>query len=191
MSIQNATLRPALTLAAAVVLAGCAGAQSDFQCNATAGDTCMTMEAANDRARELAAPVKPGAGALPRLADRPAAPAAPAGSTEAIKGRAVTLVKAAEPADSTQAQGSGAVIKTAASAGTPLLRPVPRAVIPVSAQVPEPCAACGNVPAVRSSAVTASVWIAPYVDDADVLHQPGRVSFVATPSRWHLPAQAE
>jgi len=52
MSIQNATLRPALTLAAAVVLAGCAGAQSDFQCNATAGDTCMTMEAANDRARD-------------------------------------------------------------------------------------------------------------------------------------------
>lgn len=178
MSIQYATLRPALTLAAAVVLAGCAGAQSDFQCDATAGDTCMTMEAANDRARELAAPVKPDAGALPRLAERQAASVVPA---------AVTRTVFPEPLTG----GVPSAVKPAESTGGRLLLSVPRALIPASVHASEPCAACGNVPAVRSAAVTASVWIAPYVDDADVLHQPGRVYFVATPSRWRLPAQAE
>lgn len=154
MTVTYECIRPALLLAAAVVLAGCAGAQSDFQCGATAGDTCMTMEAANDRARELAAPVKQAAGALPRLADRQATvPAA---------------LSAAKPA------GSG------------LLRPV-------AGGQPHNVAVTTDADAVpvRSPEITAGVWIAPWTDDAGVLHEPGRLSFVAVPSRWRLPAGGE
>jgi conjugal transfer pilus assembly protein TraV len=35
----------------------------------------------------------------------------------------------------------------------------------------------------------ATLWIAPWIDDADVFHQPGRVSFVLTPGTWQLPQQ--
>jgi len=178
MSIQYATLRPALALAAVAVLAGCAGAQSDFQCDATAGDTCMTMEAANDRARELAAPVKPGVGALPSLAERHAASVVPAAVTRNVSPEPLT-------------GGAPSAVKSAGSAGGRLLLPAPRTPMPASAHVLEACAACGNVPAVRTLAVTAGVWVAPYVDDAGVLHQPGLLSFVAVPSRWRLPADGE
>ena len=176
MNIQYAALRPALLLAAAAALAGWAGAPSDFQCDAPAGHPCSTMEAANDRARELAAPVKPGAGALPSLAERQAARVdqpAPVNSSEPVTGGAPAAVTPAEPA------------------GSRLLRPVPRTLMPASAHVSEACAACGSVPAVRTLAVTAGVWVAPYVDDAGVLHQPGRLSFVAVPSHWRLPADGE
>jgi conjugal transfer pilus assembly protein TraV len=35
-----------------LLLSGCAGTQSDFTCHATSSDTCMTMEEANQRARQ-------------------------------------------------------------------------------------------------------------------------------------------
>lgn len=33
------------------LLTGCAGAKSDFECNATSSDSCMTIDAANNMAR--------------------------------------------------------------------------------------------------------------------------------------------
>lgn len=56
-------------LAGVVLLAGCAGAKSDFECNATSSDSCMTIDAANNLARQKAkeAEVKPGATSLPAL----------------------------------------------------------------------------------------------------------------------------
>lgn len=55
----------------ALLLSGCAGTSSEFECNATTSDTCMTMHQANDKAKlkEEGDTVKPDAGALPRLAD--------------------------------------------------------------------------------------------------------------------------
>ncbi|EAC0381468.1 hypothetical protein E0669_21950 [Salmonella enterica subsp. enterica serovar Typhimurium] len=57
-------------LAGVVLLAGCAGAKSDFECSATSSDSCMTIDAANNMARQKAkaAAVKPGAASLPVLA---------------------------------------------------------------------------------------------------------------------------
>lgn len=158
MTVTYECIRPALLLAAAVVLAGCAGAQSDFECGATAGDTCMTMEAANDRARALAAPVKPAAGALPRLADR----------------------QAAMPAALPTAGGQVSTVSLKAEQAADAVPAVSVTVTPAADAVP-----------VRSPEITAGVWIAPWTDDAGVLHEPGRLSFVAVPSRWRLAAGGE
>ncbi|MGG7695275.1 type IV conjugative transfer system lipoprotein TraV, partial [Klebsiella aerogenes] len=53
------------------LLTGCAGTETDFQCNATTSDTCMTMEQANEKAKakEERSEAKTVAAGLPRLAD--------------------------------------------------------------------------------------------------------------------------
>ena len=43
---MNKTVPVALTLASLLTLSGCAGTTSDFECNATTSDTCMTIEQA-------------------------------------------------------------------------------------------------------------------------------------------------
>ena len=60
---MNKTVPVALTLASLLTLSGCAGTTSDFECNATTSDTCMTIEQANEKAKRLeeASAVKPGA----------------------------------------------------------------------------------------------------------------------------------
>jgi conjugal transfer pilus assembly protein TraV len=40
-----------IPLGSALLLTGCAGTETDFQCNATTSDTCMTMEQANEKAK--------------------------------------------------------------------------------------------------------------------------------------------
>lgn len=54
-----------------LLLSGCAGTNSDFECDATTSDTCMTMEQANEKAKKLEQPAdaKPAAASLPRLAE--------------------------------------------------------------------------------------------------------------------------
>ena len=60
-----------IPLGSALLLTGCAGTETDFQCNATTSDTCMTMEQANEKAKakEERSEAKPVAAGLPRLAD--------------------------------------------------------------------------------------------------------------------------
>ncbi|MGP8847352.1 type IV conjugative transfer system lipoprotein TraV, partial [Enterobacter hormaechei] len=50
---MNKTVPVALTLASLLTLSGCAGTTSDFECNATTSDTCMTIEQANEKAKRL------------------------------------------------------------------------------------------------------------------------------------------
>ena len=52
-----------------LLLTGCAGVKSSFDCDATTSDTCMTMTKANQLARDKAAKQagKPAAGGLPSL----------------------------------------------------------------------------------------------------------------------------
>ncbi len=38
-----------IPLGSALLLTGCAGTETEFQCNATTSDTCMTMEQANEK----------------------------------------------------------------------------------------------------------------------------------------------
>ena len=50
---MNKTVPVALTLASLLTLSGCAGTTSDFECNATTSDTCMTIEQAKAAHPEL------------------------------------------------------------------------------------------------------------------------------------------
>jgi conjugal transfer pilus assembly protein TraV len=56
-----------LLAGSALLLSGCAGVKSSFDCDATTSDTCMTMTKANQLARDKAAKQagKPAAGGLP------------------------------------------------------------------------------------------------------------------------------
>ena len=61
-----------------LLLTGCAGVKSNFDCDATTSDTCMTMTKANQLARDKAAKNtgKSAAGGLPSLVNLPATSAA-------------------------------------------------------------------------------------------------------------------
>lgn len=178
-------LLPALIIAAsATALTGCAGVQSDFECNATAGDSCMTMEDANNKAREMAAPAagKQAATSLPRLVNLPQRLAsAPA-------------IQSAPAAQVAPVISSAPFLKPATAVITPT-QPHPDAVFNAGATgercLPRRCDDAGQARAVRTHEVTASVWIAPWVDTGDVFHQPGRVSFVVSDPHWQLPAVIE
>lgn len=60
-----------IPLLGTLLLYGCAGTSTEFECNATTSDTCMTMEQANEKAKKLerSSEAKPVAASLPRLAE--------------------------------------------------------------------------------------------------------------------------
>lgn len=184
----------------ALLLSGCAGVKSSFDCDATTSDTCMTMTKANQLARDKAAKQagKQAAGGLPSLVNLPATSAAgvPSASRSAVSPPSGTRTVSATPAVSA---GTSAGVKT--NTATSTLTPRPVAVTPVtpvprtnvSAVTPAPscqsvrCDNPGSVHPQRSQDQIATVWIAPWVDSDNAFHQPGRVSFVVSPADWVLP----
>nr|WP_241391394.1 MULTISPECIES: type IV conjugative transfer system lipoprotein TraV [Serratia]ULG12053.1 type IV conjugative transfer system protein TraV [Serratia entomophila]ULG12428.1 type IV conjugative transfer system protein TraV [Serratia entomophila]ULG18376.1 type IV conjugative transfer system protein TraV [Serratia proteamaculans]ULG19651.1 type IV conjugative transfer system protein TraV [Serratia proteamaculans] len=175
----------------ALLLSGCAGVKSSFDCDATTSDTCMTMTKANQLAKDKAAKQsgKPGAGGLPSLVNLPApAPApAPAASRLAVSSPVGTsAVVTPKPLAETTSGGLIAPLAVAnKAAGSTALRPV--TVAPSCQNVR--CDSPGTVHPQRTQDRVATVWIAPWVDSDNAFHQPGRVSFVANPSDWVLPAR--
>lgn len=176
---MNKTAPVALTLASLLTLSGCAGTTSDFECNATTSDTCMTMEQANEKARRLeeASTVKPGATSLPHLAE---------GNFRTLSVQPLTL-----PPEPVHAVASGNTPLT----GTPNnTRPHPHSAsrAPLPSVTPVVAPPRGRVFIVdprplRVGEKTAGLWIAPYIDTQDVYHQPTRVFFVVKPSAWGTP----
>ncbi|EGI9972019.1 type IV conjugative transfer system lipoprotein TraV [Salmonella enterica] len=186
----------------ALLLSGCAGVKSSFDCDATTSDTCMTMTKANQLARDKAAKQagRPAEGGLPSLVNLPATSAA------AVPSASRSVVS---PASGGQVTSNTSVV----SAGTPtgintnaaasILTPRPVAVTPVTpvsrsnVSVVTPALSCqsvrcdnpGSVHPQRSQDQIATVWIAPWVDSDNAFHQPGRVSFVVSPADWVLPAR--
>jgi len=197
-----------LLLAGSVLLlSGCAGVKSSFDCNATTSDTCMTMTKANQLARDKAAKQagKQAAGGLPSLVNLPATSAAtvPSASRSMISAPSGTRVTSNRPA---VAAGAATGISTNAAASTLTPRPfagtpvktIPSSVVyrPVGSVVtPAPscqsvrCDNPGSVHPQRSQDQIATVWIAPWVDSDNAFHQPGRVSFVVSPADWVLPSR--
>lgn len=197
-----------LLLAGSVLLlSGCAGVKSSFDCDATTSDTCMTMTKANQLARNKTAKQvgKQAAGGLPPLVNLPA------NATSAISSAPRSVVTAPSgvgrihPRAGVSA-GSVSGIKTNTATSTLTPRPIagipvtPLARPPVSPPVvsvvtPAPsCLSvrCDNPGAVhpqRSQDRIATVWIAPWVDSDNAFHQPGRVSFVVSPADWVLPSR--
>ncbi|TQN75876.1 UNVERIFIED_ORG: conjugal transfer pilus assembly protein TraV [Citrobacter freundii] len=206
-----------LLLAGSVLLlSGCAGVKSNFDCDASTSDTCMTMTKANQLARDKAAKQagKPAAGGLPSLVNLPAptnaqpVPVRSAISTSSpVPAAATPSVVSPSTATTSWTQAtapvrSGGLLSPRPVAGTPvsttashpvLTSPPVRTVTPVSAPAPScqtvRCDSPGSVHPQRSQDRIATVWIAPWVDSDNVFHQPGRVSFVADPADWVLPSR--
>ena len=175
---MNKTLPFALSLAGILMLAGCAGTASDFECDATTSDTCMTMEHANEKAKRLEeSAVKPDAAALPRLAEgnfrtASAQPLAPsplpvqsvASGSAPVGGAHAVVNPFSRSTDVKPVSSSGPVVAP---------KPTHESIVD-----PRP---------LRLGEKTAGLWIAPYIDTQDVYHQPGRVFFVVKPSAWGKP----
>ncbi|EOX8504855.1 type IV conjugative transfer system lipoprotein TraV [Salmonella enterica] len=154
-----------------LLLSGCAGTNSDFECTATTSDTCMTMEQANEKAKRLeqTEAVKPVAASLPRLAD---------GNFRTVSARAESpvLPVVAKP-----------VMRPPAQA-LPAPRPLFTAAREVKPVVPVSTASPVVPPRpLRTGEQTAALWIAPYIDSQDIYHQPSGVFFVIKPSVWGKP----
>ncbi|EJF5505622.1 type IV conjugative transfer system lipoprotein TraV [Salmonella enterica] len=197
-----------------LLLSGCAGVKSSFDCDATTSDTCMTMTKANQLARDKTDKQagKPAAGGLPSLVNLP-----PQANAQPVPVRSAISMPSPVPAAAapsvvspltaissrTQATApvrSGGLLSPRPVAGAPvsttasrpvLSTPPVRTVTPVSAPSCQTvrCDSPGSVHPGRSQDRIATVWIAPWVDSDNVFHQPGRVSFVADPSDWVLPSR--
>ncbi|EBS1326613.1 type IV conjugative transfer system protein TraV [Salmonella enterica subsp. enterica serovar Muenchen] len=189
--------RITLLLAGCVLLlSGCAGVKSSFDCDATTSDTCMTMTKANQLARDKAAKQaakqagKQAAGGLPSLVNLPPQAASQPVQVRSVNRSASTI----PPGTPSQTGGAPATVTAAATASRPVLTTPPApAVTPVSAPAPScqsvRCDSPGSVHPQRSQDRIATVWIAPWVDSDNAFHQPGRVSFVVSPADWVLPSR--
>lgn len=160
-------VHPLTTVFGILLISGCAATQSDFQCNATTRDSCMTMEQANDKAKGYAEshPIKSAALSLPTLAEgdfraqvAPKSTAASLPKTRWLTSSAPEKRPITPSAPSTTSLTLTAVKPTVA-ASTPL----------------------------RTVDQTARLWIAPYIDNQDVYHHAGWVEFVVTSSHWGNP----
>ncbi|EBT5478236.1 type IV conjugative transfer system lipoprotein TraV [Salmonella enterica] len=156
----------------ALLLSGCAGTNSDFECTATTSDTCMTMEQANEKAKRQEQPetVKPGAVSLPHLAE---------GNFRTTPVQAVSTVT--PPPGKT-------VIAPRSGQKPPAPHPLFTAAREVKTVVPVSTASPVVPPRpLRTGEQTAALWIAPYIDSQDIYHQPSGVFFVIKPSVWGKP----
>ncbi|UVZ93241.1 type IV conjugative transfer system lipoprotein TraV [Enterobacter hormaechei] len=175
---MNRTLPFALSLASVLTLAGCAGTASDFECNATTSDHCMTIEQANEKARRLEeSAVKPDAAALPRLAE---------GNFRTASAQPLTPPPVPAPSvASRSAPPGGSHFVANPFAHSADVKPASQAA-PVVAPQPTYESIVDPRP-LRLGEKTAGLWIAPYIDTRDVYHQPGRVFFVVKPAAWGKP----
>nr|WP_164058114.1 type IV conjugative transfer system lipoprotein TraV [Serratia marcescens] len=166
-------------LGGVLLMAGCAGVSSEFGCNATTSDSCMTMEQANEKAKSLeeGSEAKPAAAALPRLAD---------GDFAAV-GRDTGPVPVSAGSTSRLLPRQGTVSPARALPAYPAIA-APAAIVTTASTCTLPrCAGVGSTRPARQAEQTAQLWIAPWIDSQDVYHQPGKVLFVVKPAVWGKP----
>ncbi|MBH3259153.1 type IV conjugative transfer system lipoprotein TraV [Serratia marcescens] len=175
--MKSLLLFPAL--GGVLLLAGCAGVSSEFGCNATTSDSCMTMEQANEKAKSLeeGSEAKPAAAALPRLAD---------GDFAAV-GRDTGPVPVTVGSTSRLLPRQGTASPARALPAYPAIA-APAAIVTTASTCTLPrCAGVGSTRPARQAEQTAQLWIAPWIDSQDVYHQPGKVLFVVKPAVWGKP----
>lgn len=158
------------------MLTGCAGMNSDFDCNKTTTDQCLSMSDASKLASQ-------GKSLDDLTAEKKASPK-PAGetlTTPANTRPAVSparKISAATPAPRPALSAPGT---RSALTGHPVSITAHTATQPVR---PADYASAGHVSAQRIPDSTQRLWIAPWVDEQDSFHQPAVVEFVKQPSRW-------
>ncbi|HAU5565829.1 TPA: type IV conjugative transfer system protein TraV [Serratia fonticola] len=154
-------------------LTGCAGMNSDFDCNKTATDQCLSMSEASKLASK-------GQSLDDLTAQKEAAPK-PAAEALATPGNVKPAVNPYRPVSAatlTPRPVSGQTL----SADSLRASTVPvRTAAPV---VPGDDSGPGQVDVRRIPDATQRLWIAPWVDEQDSFHQPAVVEFVKQKSSW-------
>lgn len=165
------------------MLTGCAGMNSDFDCNKTATDQCLSMADASHLAAKGKSLDDLTAGG--RLPPKPVAESL--GSPANIKpnispDRAINVASIApRPIAGPIVGSNGSMLKglaPASGAATTTYTATSRPVTPID------YAGAGHVDAKRIPDATQRLWIAPWVDEQDSFHQPAVVEFVKNKSRW-------
>ncbi|WP_370605725.1 type IV conjugative transfer system lipoprotein TraV [Citrobacter braakii] len=181
-----------IPLCGILLLSGCAGTASDFECNATTSDTCMTMEQANEKAKRVEAQntVKQDATSLPRLAEGNFRTTPVPVVTQTVHPVSIPVASTGTPQKMLAPRPlytPPVGVKTVSS-GSVAPRPVLSSVVPVRSVTPVSEAARAVPPRpLRVGEQTAALWIAPYIDNQDIYHQPSSVFFVIKPSVWGKP----
>lgn len=159
------------------LLAGCsAGLKDSFDCNATAQDSCMTMEEANQKAAQKIQVTSPSA---QQHRSAPSSTALPV-----LAPLATPVVPIA----------TAAVKTVTSSPDTPVIRPsrmlsatsIPSVSIERGDAEREDM---GRGQPQRLPTSTARLWIAPWVDEHDNLYQSAVVSFVVKQGEWRVLSQ--
>jgi conjugal transfer pilus assembly protein TraV len=155
-------------------LTGCAGMNSDFDCNKTTTDQCLTMTEANKLAAQGKSlddlnadkTVKKSAGeTLPAL--RNTAPAVSPYRPISVAATGATVTKPFTPTTSSTSLLTG--------------KPVSPTLIYEPART---TADAGQIVTQRIPDATQRLWVAPWIDTDDNLHQPAVVEFVKNKSHW-------
>ncbi|WP_272668114.1 type IV conjugative transfer system lipoprotein TraV [Providencia sp. PROV117] len=182
-----------LILGALTLLAGCtAGMKDSFDCNATAQDSCMTMEEANQKAAQQNITwnhPSNGEGAsqkrveLPRLAPL-ATPTVPVVTTASPAQSVRTAVQ--DNRASSQSVGQLGAFKPSSAS---VKKSVPSNALPPIQHTAQTWSSWGDIgmaPPQRLPTTTARLWIAPWIDEQDNLYQPAVVSFVVKDGQWRV-----
>lgn len=182
-----------LILGALTLLAGCtAGMKDSFDCNATAQDSCMTMEEANQKAAQQNFTWNHPANVegisqkrveLPRLAPL-ATPTVPVVTTASPAQSIRTAVQ--DNRTSSQTVNALGVFEQPAA---PVKKSVPPHSLPPVQHPKQTWASWGDIgmaPPQRLPTTTARLWIAPWIDEQDNLYQPAVVSFVVKDGQWRV-----
>lgn len=157
-------------------LTGCAGMNSDFDCNKTTTDQCLSMADAS----KLAAKGR----SLDDLSVEKDSSPKPAGE-------ALATPPNSRPAVSPDRNVSVATLAPRPVMSAPSVTPgsmtgasfIPVKTVPTRVS-PSDYASAGRVNALRIPDATQRLWIAPWVDEQDSFHQPAVVEFVKQKSRW-------
>ncbi|ENZ0152768.1 type IV conjugative transfer system lipoprotein TraV [Salmonella enterica subsp. enterica serovar Chester] len=193
---------PFMLAGSALLLSGCAGMKSEFDCTETADNGCLTMDEANNRARAKTEGDKPQV-RLPKLAEvtpvsvEPSVTSVSVASsrTPVVTAPASVAVAPVRPSAIQPAVVAGSAPRNPFRGGSTPARPAGTSPAPVtttsvsgmtvaSTSAPSAWADTGMQPPVRLPAGTARLWIAAWVDEDQVYHQPSVVSFEVAPARW-------
>lgn len=188
---------PFMLAGGVLLLSGCTGMKSEFDCTETADNGCLTMDEANNRARAKTEGDKQQV-RLPPLAEvKPLSAMPPVTTTVSVSARssvtpvppAVATVSAPSVPVATIAprnpfRGDNAPARPTVASPAPVTTPSVSGMTVASTSAPSAWADTGMQPPVRLPSGTARLWIAAWVDEDQVYHQPSVVSFEVAPARW-------
>lgn len=193
---------PFMLAGSALLLSGCAGMKSEFDCTETADNGCLTMDEANNRARaktegekqqvrlpKLAevtpVPVQPSVTSVSAAPSRTPVVTAPVSVAAApVRPSAIQPAAVAGSAPRNPFRGDSAPARPAVASPAPVTTPSVSGMTVASNASPSAWADTGMQPPVRLPSGTARLWIAAWVDEDQVYHQPSVVSFEVAPARW-------